>query len=111
MGIKYSPFKAISIGLEWGLRKTFTDYLDDVSTVYADPVILSAENTPIAAILADRTNLAPGESINNTGLQRGNSKTKDWYSFAGVFVQFRIKPKNEKCDAYKKRQKIKVKYN
>lgn len=110
LGIKYSPAKFLCIGAEWGLRKTFTDYLDDVSTVYADPVILAAENTEIAAMLADRTIRADGEAVNNTGLQRGNSKTKDWYSYAGIFVQFRIKQKNGLCDAYKKHPKIKIRY-
>jgi hypothetical protein len=111
IGVKYTPVKFLCIGLEWGLRKTFTDYIDDVSTVYADPVILAAENTPIAAALGDRTIQVEGEPVKNTGLQRGNSKTKDWYSFAGIFVQIRIKSKNTMCDAYHKHPKIKVKYN
>lgn len=111
LGIKYSPAKFLCIGFEWGLRKTFTDYIDDVSTVYADPLILAAENTEIAAILADRTIPEEGEVINNEGLQRGNSKTKDWYSFAGLFIQFRIKQKNTLCDAYKKHPKIKIRYH
>lgn len=110
LGIKYSPAKFLCIGAEWGLRKTFTDYIDDVSTVYADPMILAAENTEVAALLADRTLREDGEPVNNTGLQRGNSKTKDWYSFAGIFVQFRIKQKHGLCDAYKKHPKIKIRY-
>jgi hypothetical protein len=28
--------KKVGIGLEWGPRKTFTDYLDDVSGTYPD---------------------------------------------------------------------------
>jgi hypothetical protein len=110
LGIKYSPAKFLCIGAEWGLRKTFTDYLDDVSTVYADPVVLAAENTEIAAMLADRTVTPDGTAVNNTGLQRGNSKTKDWYSFAGIFVQFRIQQKHGLCDAYKKYPRIKIRY-
>ena len=31
LGVKFSVNKFVSIGLEWGLRKTFTDYIDDVS--------------------------------------------------------------------------------
>jgi hypothetical protein len=111
LGLKYSPAKFMCIGFEWGLRKTFTDYIDDVSTMYVDPVILAAENTPIAAQLADRTLPQAGESVNNTGLQRGNSRTKDWYSFAGIFVQIRIKPKTSTCPAYEKHQRIKIRYN
>ncbi len=34
IGMKYSFDKKSSIGIEYGLRKTFTDYMDDVSTDY-----------------------------------------------------------------------------
>jgi hypothetical protein len=105
LGLKYSPAKFLCIGFEWGLRKTFTDYIDDVSTVYVDPIRLAAENTEIAAELANRT----GQPI-EPNIQRGNSKTKDWYSFAGLFVQFRIKPRAGTCPAYKKHQSIKIHY-
>lgn len=110
LGIKYSPVKFLCIGAEWGLRKTFTDYIDDVSTVYPDPIVLSAENTDIAALLSDRTVYEEGETASNAGLQRGNSKTKDWYSFAGLFVQFRIQPKHGLCPAYQKHPKVKAQY-
>ena len=100
LGVKYSVGKNICIGVEWGLRKTTTDYLDDVSTTYADPAILKAENGPIAAILADRSTIP-----NEPGTQRGNSNTKDWYSFAGAFITIKFKAfKEGPCPAYGKRQ-------
>ena len=34
VGMKYALDKKSSIGIEYGLRKTFTDYMDDVSTSY-----------------------------------------------------------------------------
>jgi len=96
IGFKYSMSNTICFGAEWGMRKTNTDYLDDVSTTYADPKILSAENGAMSAILADRS----GEP-NNTNLQRGNSSNKDWYSFAGVFITFKIvKKKKVDCPSY-----------
>lgn len=94
IGFKYSLSRSVCIGGEWGLRKTFTDYLDDVSTTYADPDVLLAENTEIAMILADRRvqlDLDPFEE----GVQRGDSKNKDWYSFAGLFLTFKIKGKGK----------------
>jgi hypothetical protein len=36
-GLKYAFDDRVRLGFEVGLRKTFTDYLDDVSTNYADP--------------------------------------------------------------------------
>ncbi|MEI6852933.1 MAG: DUF6089 family protein, partial [Bacteroidota bacterium] len=106
IGVKISPARFLSLGLEWGIRKTFTDYIDDVSTVYADPVILAAENGPEAAALADRS-LTPG---NHTDLARGNPRTKDWYVFTGLTACFRIKTKAVRCSAYKQHPKIKIKY-
>jgi hypothetical protein len=108
LGFKYSVGKNICIGAEWGMRKTTTDYLDDVSTTYADPVILAAEHGAIAAILADRSLKNVGENVNNTGLQRGNSATKDWYSFAVAFITVKFKTRGKgSCPAYNKQYNFK----
>ena len=100
LGIKYSIGKYVGIGAEWGLRKTTTDYLDDVSSTYADPTVLAAEHGQISALLANRS---LNQNNDNVGKQRGNSSTKDWYSFAGAFIVFKIKNKGEKsCPAFGK---------
>ncbi len=105
MGFKKNIGKNVSFGLEWGLRKTFTDYIDDVSTTYADPSVLSSENRPISAILADKST-----NKNGAGMQRGNSYTKDWYSFAGMNLTFKFNAKKKyKCPAYKEKDYIKRK--
>jgi len=107
LGFKYALADKVCVGGEWGMRKTNTDYLDDVSTTYADPNILSAENTPVSMHLADRSNKLPGEPA-NTGLQRGNSTNKDWYSFAGLFVTFKITKKRKgDCPTYQQYKKYK----
>ncbi len=110
LGFKLNVTDFLLIGAEWGLRKTFTDYLDDVSTTYADPVVLSAEKGTIACALADRTIQEDGVPVNNTGLQRGNSQNKDWYSFAGLIITYRIKKKNGPCPAYDGKTKNKFKF-
>lgn len=98
IGAKFSVSKNIAIAAEWGLRKTFTDYIDDISGTYADPLILAAENSVISAILSDRTIYGPNEEpYSNVGKQRGDSSTKDWYSFAGITITFRIKTKSDSC--------------
>lgn len=110
VGFKYSMSNNVCFGLEWGMRKTNTDYLDDVSTTYADPNIIHAESGPIAAALSDRSIKTPGEA-HNTGLQRGNSQSNDWYSFAGVFVTFRISYKRRgDCPTYQTRRKYREYY-
>lgn len=106
LGLKFSVFKNTALSLEYGLRRTYTDYLDDVSTTYVDPIALSAENTPVSAALADKTITSNGkQSVNTEGKQRGNSKNKDWYSFFGITLQIRIKFYEEPCPAYNKKGK------
>lgn len=105
MGFKLSLSDNIGLAAEWGLRKTFTDYIDDVSTTYADPYVLSSQNTPVAASLADRTEYEEGETpIDKTGMQRGDPTTNDWYSFVGISITFRLKAGGGSCPAYNNRK-------
>lgn len=91
-GVKINLAKRIGLIAEWGMRKTFTDYIDDVSTVYADPATLAA-NGPAAVALGDRSLTAS----DNTGRQRGNPRTKDWYCFTGLTLSFQLSEKPKSC--------------
>src|SRR3989304_6104795 len=93
-GMKVNTAKRIGINFEWGLRKTFTDYIDDVSGKYVDPLLIESEKGPVAAALSDKSK----EAGNNAGKQRGNSYTKDWYSFVGVIITFKLKNNLDECD-------------
>lgn len=85
-GVKYNVNEKIRLAAEIGLRKTFTDYLDDVSTTYADPADLIAARGPQAAALAYRgSNPQPAK-----GALRGNSTKMDGYYFTGLHVTYRI---------------------
>jgi hypothetical protein len=97
LGMKANISKTFSVGLEWGMRYTFTDYLDDVSGTYASPDVIQAERGDIAYELANRSTLTD-ETLD--GRQRGNSKTNDWYSFALITFSMNIKAKPAKCPAY-----------
>ena len=101
MGAKINLFGRIAISLEYSLRFTTTDYLDDVSTVYFDNDIIRDQVGDVAAELADRrlnkdTELT-GIDGRGTGLQRGDSGRKDWYGFAGVFITMRLGRKPTTC--------------
>lgn len=61
--------------VEWGLRRTYTDYIDDVSGTYVDRDQLALENGPLAATLADRGVLAQQPVYTNTGRSRGDRKS------------------------------------
>lgn len=87
IGVKINLSKRFAITTEYGIRKTFTDYLDDVSGTYVDLNQLEIENGKLAS------DLSKGSGIN--GLQRGNSQNKDWYAIYNITLSFRALPKNE----------------
>ncbi|MCB9195931.1 MAG: outer membrane beta-barrel protein [Flavobacteriales bacterium] len=89
-GMKFNMNQRWSIGLEYGIRKTFTDYLDDVSGNYLNPSILAETNGPLSAQLSDQSLDNQGSLYTTTGISRGNSNTKDWYVFTGVTLSFRV---------------------
>ncbi|MEW6467468.1 MAG: DUF6089 family protein [Bacteroidota bacterium] len=98
VGLKFNIAQRVGVSLEWGFRKTFTDYLDDVSKSYVDPNQLAGYNGPTAAYFADTSvNTVPGS---NVGKQRGDSSTKDWYSFAGIMLTFKLKGRVGQCYSY-----------
>ncbi|MBI3521203.1 MAG: hypothetical protein HY062_17815, partial [Bacteroidetes bacterium] len=76
-----------SVGLEFCYRKTFTDYIDDVSTRYYDKAALTQAYGPVSAAMADpsKGDIAGATSPNadGTGAQRGD-KQKD--SFASLQI-------------------------
>jgi hypothetical protein len=79
-----------AIGIDFGVRKTFTDYLDDVSTVYVDDVIVGGASGPMAVALKDRSTELPNETKFDNNIARGNARTKDWYLIGGVTLTYRI---------------------
>ncbi|MFT3678941.1 MAG: DUF6089 family protein [Ferruginibacter sp.] len=90
-GLKLAVNENIYIRFEAGLRKLFTDYLDDVSTTYADQQELLAYSGQKAVEMAFRTDeLGQGAVYPVAGAQRGNPKSKDWYYFGTVGLSFRI---------------------
>lgn len=85
LGIKFSPNDRLSFGLEYGIRLTFTDYIDDVkSSTYVSKARMSTENSEIAAKLSNRS-----LDQNDYGV-RGNSNTTDWYSFFGITMTIQL---------------------
>lgn len=87
-GFKYYLTESMYVGFEILHRKTFTDYLDDVSTTYIDPhyfdVHLTTEQAVIARQLAYREKFYdPTLNRPYIGLQRGDPKQNDAF-FSGL---------------------------
>ncbi len=86
-GVRWRVSDNVVLSYEIGLRKTFTDYLDDVSTTYVDQSVLIAAKGAQAAEMAFRGGeLKNGSTYPPDGTIRGGSKFKDWYYFSGITV-------------------------
>ncbi|MEM1326454.1 MAG: DUF6089 family protein [Bacteroidota bacterium] len=95
LGFGYGGGVKVSLGYEWSLnvhidsRWLFTDYLDDVSTIYADPGDIENLRGETAAALSNRAIDIPGvEGDFSPGRQRGNEFNNDTYVFAGVGITY-----------------------
>ena len=90
LGIKWKPTKYVVLGLEYGFRKTWTDYLDDVSTTYVEHEVLKDIGGDMSVVLSDRTGeVVPGYE-NAPGIQRGDDSLNDWYAFLGLTFTVRL---------------------
>jgi hypothetical protein len=86
----------VSISLELGLRKLFSDYIDDLSSTYVDKAALLAQRGPKAVSLAyrgDELKTNPG-TYPAGGTVRGGAKSKDWYYFTLLTASFKLSAKN-----------------
>jgi len=96
-GFKYYIKENTYIGIEILHRKTFTDYIDDVSTKYVDPIYfsqyLAPADVPIAYQLHNRE---PFRNITRPtiGKQRGDSKEMDSYFSTILRFGWRINGNN-----------------
>lgn len=91
-GLKFKFSHRVMFALEYGIRKTFTDYIDDVSTAYPDdPVIL----TTTAQALSNRNINDENRSI--WGTQRGNPGKKDFYTHTSFTLTVRLGKQPNLC--------------
>ena len=91
IGFKANIGKYLCVGAEWGLRCTFTNYLDDVGGLYYD---FSDDNiSDIIQFFAD-----PATTKHTYSSQRYSTIKSDWYSFAGVIITVRIGNEDRFCD-------------
>ncbi len=91
-GFKIAVNKTFNIILEYGIRKTFTDYLDDVSTSYIGGNLI--DMSPLGIEMSDKSLNGPQAK----DFQRGDSKDKDWYTFTGITLSFKILSEKERCN-------------
>lgn len=88
IGYKFNLKRMTVIGLEIGLRKTFTDYLDDTKSTYPDFNALNAKEGTGAGDFS-QPHTTQGNPPVSAGTMRGDPNLKDWYLVAGITISFR----------------------
>ncbi len=91
VGAKFQLGKSVTFNLDLTIRKTFTDYLDDVkSASYVDETVLTQNYGEISGALSNQSLDGARNGY------RGNPTTKDWYLYAGGMVSVRL-GRGRKC--------------
>ena len=89
MGVKYFLSDNVNLSFEIIHRKTFTDYIDDVSTNYIDPSLFATYLTASQAQIATRmANKSSG--VYGPGMKRGTPTNNDAYYSAGFKLGIRL---------------------
>ncbi len=101
LGLKMNVFGALGLSFEWSMRKTWTDYFDDVSGVYPDKQYQNAVYGPLSAGLSDpsdqgRIDLGNGVYTNDN-IQRGDPSSNDHYGFFLVSLMIRLDKPATNC--------------
>lgn len=91
-GIRYQLNDRLSIGIELTFFYLFTDYLDDVSTIYISYPELLENEGPLSAALANRVGeyLGTEPLIVPTGKERGNSNVRDFFGTGSITIQYAL---------------------
>lgn len=98
IGVKFSLSRHMAGTVEWRMQKTFTDYLDDVATVYPEA------NQHAIYTAADGTTYDLTDPTGNYLFrqQRGNSAFNDWFGMARISLTWKFNlPDGRGCNLSK----------
>ncbi len=91
LGFKYAVSENTNYFAEFTYRFTNTDYLDDVSGLYApDAFAPLPDGSPSPGFLLQDRSYETGSSIGAKGVQRGNSPRKDAFATFKIGVSFNL---------------------
>ncbi len=113
LGLRFKLGPFTNLSFEGGFRKTFTDYLDDVSTVHHDAS--KFPNAQAYALSDRRGELTPPQALKKDGDIRGNPKTNDSYILYSVKLEYYLPvnflQKNKSQKTFKNKRKSFYRYN
>ncbi len=96
IGLNFRISENLLMGIEYGFRKTWTDYIDDVGRSYPNPEVYSImwEGDPqriaLSEYFSNPTNYTKGEYPTQPGIQRGGPAAYDSYMFSFITFHYRI---------------------
>jgi len=94
VGLKYFITENTTLSFEIIQRKSFCDYIDDVSKTYIDPALfythLSAADAPVAERMSNKAVSGYSRPGYEAGSKRGTSTNNDSYFSAGLKLGFRL---------------------
>jgi hypothetical protein len=102
VGVKYFASETFSVAMEVVHRKTFTDYIDDVSKDYVDPALFYQYLPASTAQLAQRMANKTGDPLSNNGMifqpgdKRGTPTNNDAYFSVNLKLGFRLAGNSDK---------------
>ncbi len=107
---KYDLNKYWSISGEVGLRFLFTDYLDDVSTTYANPALVAMYDNSVgdnvAMLAADpayESHCNANGQYHFYNEQRGDPYDRDFYMFLMISAHYRLKENKQGWPTFQKK--------
>ncbi len=97
-GFKFKLSHKWTVGVEYGARITFTDYIDDVSDSYVDPTRLQSQYGAMSAAMSVRERNFDPVFFENS--PRGDSDKNDLYGILGLSITYRIYGNKAVCPSF-----------
>lgn len=96
-GFKLNLGHFSALNLEWGMRRTWTDYLDDVAGQYASLAVLEEEAGPLSEMLSEAQIEREGGLEDPVGQMRGYKGLDDRFAVMSLSFTFRIDKSPTTC--------------
>lgn len=95
LGFKLALWQRLSLGFEFCMRQTFTDYLDDVGGKYPNIDILQKQNPVAAAMSYKVVTTNANQRVSVEGQQRGDTYRFDRYYSMGISMMYSLAAPNK----------------
>ena len=96
-GFKFNLGHFSAINFEWGMRRTWTDHLDDIGGYYASIAVLEDESGPLAEELSESRIEKEGGLEDPVGQMRGYNGLDDRFAVMNLSFTFRIDKSPTTC--------------